>query len=76
MPYFIPVSRLREVRPPNFRNSCWENWGLKESILGLILAFLGFMISITEIVRIVYGVTNRGMSKVFFLFNDYIRTSF
>jgi len=65
MPYYIPKSRFREVGRPKFRNSCWENWGLKEGLIGAALAFLGLVISITEIVRIIYGVTNRGLSKKF-----------
>ncbi len=67
MPYYIPKSKLREVGRPKFRNSCWENWGLKEGLIGAALAFLGLVISITEIVRIIYGVTNRGLSKCYLL---------
>lgn len=68
MPYFIPRPRLREIRNPKFRNSCWENWGLKEAIVGSLLSLLGLLLSLSEIVRIIYGVTNRGISKNFLIY--------
>lgn len=65
MPYYIPRPRLRELSNPRFRNSCWEKWGIKEGLVGLLLALLGLAITITEIVRIIYGVTHRGLSNYY-----------
>jgi hypothetical protein len=61
MPYYIPRHKLREVRSPRFRNSIWENWGIHGLIGGIPLFCFGLFISIIEIVRIIYGVTNRGI---------------
>jgi hypothetical protein len=63
MPYYIPRPRLREITAPKFRNARWEQWGLKEGALGGLLAFFGLTISITEIVRVINGVTHRGLSN-------------
>lgn len=64
MPYYIPRNKIREVTPPKFRNPTWEGWGLHGFIPGILLAFSGLIISIVEIVRIIYGVTNRGIRKL------------
>ena len=36
---------------------------MREGVVGTLLGLFGFSISITEIVRIIYGVTNRGISN-------------
>ena len=69
MPYFVPRNKLREVSNPRFRNSNWENWGLGGFIQGMVMILLGSAISTIEIVRIIYGVTNRGIRKK----NDFIK---
>ena len=63
MPVYLPRNELREIRQPRFRNSYWENWGPRGLITGFPLVILGITISITEIIRIIYGVTNRGIRK-------------
>jgi len=46
---------------PRLRNASWENWGFKGCLIGLPLVLFGLLISICEIVRIIYGITNRGI---------------
>jgi hypothetical protein len=48
---------------PRRRNISWENWGCRGFLIGFPLLLFGILISICEIVRIIYGVTHRGMSK-------------
>ena len=61
MPYYVPKNKLRVVENPRFRNSSWENWGFEGLLTGIPLVIIGISISICEIVRIIYGVTNRGI---------------
>ncbi len=63
MGYYIPRQKIREVKNPKFRNYVWENWTSEGYIPGILLIFLGIALSIIEIVRIVNGVTNRGIRK-------------
>jgi hypothetical protein len=58
-----PSEEIFERRRPNFRNWCWEGWGIKGLIAGIPLFILGFTIQITEIIRIIFGVTHRGISN-------------
>jgi len=46
---------------PRNRNPAWENWGFKGCCIGFPLTLFGLLISICEIVRIIYGITNRGI---------------
>ena len=63
MPYYLAKTKFREAKPPKFRNSYWENWGPVAKIIGFIQVLFGISLSVVEIVRILYGPTNRGMSK-------------
>jgi hypothetical protein len=63
MPYFVPRNKIREIARPKFRNEIWENWGFHGLIPGVLLMSAGLTISVIEIIRIVYGVTNRGIRK-------------
>jgi hypothetical protein len=63
MPFYIPRSKLRESPQPNFRNSCWEQWGNRGTVIGLPLIVTGTALSVVEIVRIIYGITNRGLNN-------------
>jgi len=63
MPFAIPRSKLRESPQPAFRNTCWELWGNRGNLLGVPLIITGTTISILEIVRIIYGITNRGINN-------------
>jgi len=63
MGYYIPRQKIRELKNPKFRNYFWENWAYEGYIPGILLMFLGIALSIIEIVRIVYGITHRGIRK-------------
>jgi len=54
---------LKEITIPRNRNANWENWGFKGCCTGVLLTLFGTLISICEIVRIIYGVTNRGINN-------------
>jgi hypothetical protein len=63
MGYYIPRQKIRELKNPKFRNYFWENWAYEGYIPGVLLMFLGIALSVIEIVRIVYGITHRGIRK-------------
>jgi hypothetical protein len=63
MGYYIPRQKIRELKNPKFRNYFWENWAYEGYIPGILLMFLGIALSIIEIVRIIYGITHRGIRK-------------
>ncbi len=65
MPYYVPTTKFRKVTQPAFRNRYWENWGPLSQYIGLALLFCGAVLSVSEIVRILYGPTNRGVGKWF-----------
>lgn len=63
MAYYIPRQKVRELKNPSFRNSIWENWGYEGLIPGILLVSIGIALSVNEIIRILYGITNRGIRR-------------
>lgn len=63
MPYYLPKTKFREVKPPKFRNAYWEKWGPAARIIGFIQVLFGIGLSAIEVVRILYGPTYKGISK-------------
>jgi hypothetical protein len=60
--YFFP--QYSWVQPKKIhRNKYWENWGPFGNIIGIPLILFGILLSICEIVRIVYGPTHRGITN-------------
>lgn len=48
--------------PTKLRNLYWENWSGWGARVGYLLVLFGVALSVCEVIRIIYGPTNRGIS--------------